>query len=146
MSDLLNKWRQSLEKTRKATLGKIITVFGGSEIDGQTWDELEELLILADLGVETSQLVTEQLISAVSQQGITKTEDFQKALEDILLALLLPAAQLDIDNHHPAVITLVRVNGSGKKTTAAKLGYIYAKDGKKVMLAAAATFRAAAFD
>ncbi|MBP9676869.1 MAG: signal recognition particle-docking protein FtsY [Anaerolineaceae bacterium] len=146
MSDLLNKWRQSLEKTRKATLGKIITVFGGSEIDGQTWDELEELLILADLGVETSQLVTEQLISAVSQQGITKTEDFQKALEDILLALLLPAAQLDIDNHHPAVITLVGVNGSGKTTTAAKLGYIYAKEGKKVMLAAADTFRAAAID
>lgn len=91
-------------------------------------------------------MVTEQLISAVSQQGITKTEDFQKALEDILLALLLPAAQLDIDNHHPAVITLVGVNGSGKTTTAAKLGYIYAKEGKKVMLAAADTFRAAAID
>ena len=60
--------------------------------------------------------------------------------------LLLPPVQLELETHHPAVITLVGVNGSGKTTTAAKLGYIYSKEGKKVLLAAADTFRAAAID
>ena len=146
MSELINKWRESLERTRKATFGRIVTVFGGSDIGSDTWDELEALLIQADLGVETSQLVIEHLSKAVVDQGITRTSDFQQVLEDELKNLLLPPVRLDLENHHPAVVTLVGVNGSGKTTTAAKLGYIYAKEGKKVLLAAADTFRAAAID
>lgn len=146
MSALFNKWRESLEKTRKATFGRIITVFGGSEINQDTWDELEALLIQADIGVDTSQIIIERIIKAVRDQGLTKTPDFLLALEGILIDLLLPPVQLALDSHHPAVVTLVGVNGSGKTTTAAKLGYIYAKEGKKVLLAAADTFRAAAID
>lgn len=146
MSEAINKWRQSLERTRKAAFGRIITVFGGSDIEEETWEELEELLIQADVGVETSLLVTERLSRAVVEQGITKTSDFQQALFNELRDLLLPPARLDLESHSPAVITLVGVNGSGKTTTAAKLGYIYAKEGKKVLLAAADTFRAAAID
>ncbi len=146
MSALFNKWRESLEKTRKATFGRIITVFGGSEINQNTWDELEALLIQADIGVDTSQIIIERIIKAVRDQGLTKTPDFLLALEGILIDLLLPPVQLALDSHHPAVVTLVGVNGSGKTTTAAKLGYIYAKEGKKVLLAAADTFRAAAID
>ena len=146
MSALFNKWRESLEKTRKATFGRIITVFGGSEINLDTWNELEALLIQADIGVDTSQIIIERIIKAVRDQGLTKTPDFLLALEGILIDLLLPPVQLALDSHHPAVVTLVGVNGSGKTTTAAKLGYIYAKEGKKVLLAAADTFRAAAID
>ena len=146
MSEMINKWRQSLERTRKATFGRIVTVIGGSDIGQATWDELEALLIQADVGVETSALITTRLSKAVSDQGITRTIEFQQLLEKELIDLLLPPVRLELENHHPAVVTLVGVNGSGKTTTAAKLGYIYAKDGKKVLLAAADTFRAAAID
>lgn len=146
MSALFDKWRESLEKTRKATFGRIVTVFGGSEITQDAWDELEALLIQADVGVDTSQYIIERISNAVREAGLTKTAEFIQALEDILLDLLLPPVQLELETHHPAVITLVGVNGSGKTTTAAKLGYIYSKEGKKVLLAAADTFRAAAID
>ena len=146
MSALFNKWRESLEKTRKATFGRIITVFGGSEITRETWDELEALLIQADVGVETSQRIIERVGTAIREKGLTKTNEFILALEEALLDLLLPPTPLELDSHHPAVVTLVGVNGSGKTTAAAKLGYIYSNEGKKVLLAAADTFRAAAID
>ena len=146
MSALFNKWRESLEKTRKATFGRIITVFGGSEITRETWDELEALLIQADVGVETSQRIIERVGTAIREKGLTKTNEFILALEEALLDLLLPSTPLELDSHHPAVVTLVGVNGSGKTTAAAKLGYIYSNEGKKVLLAAADTFRAAAID
>lgn len=146
MSELFNKWRESLDRTRKATFGRIVTVFGGSEVNEETWDDLEALLIQADVGVETSMEIINRLKKTVLEEGITKTEEFQKTLTSILRDLLLPPTALDIDNHHPAVILLVGVNGSGKTTTAAKLGHRYAQEGKKVLLAAGDTYRAAAID
>ena len=146
MSALLNKWRESLDRTRKATFGRIVTVFGGSEVNQETWDDLEALLIQADVGVETSLDMINRLKNAVLDEGITKTEDFQQTLTSVLREFLLPPTALDIDNHHPAVILLVGVNGSGKTTTAAKLGHRYAQEGKKVLLAAGDTYRAAAID
>jgi fused signal recognition particle receptor len=146
MSALLNKWRESLDRTRKATFGRIVTVFGGSEVNQETWDDLEALLIQADVGVETSLEMINRLKNAVLDEGITKTEDFQQTLTSVLREFLLPPTALDIDNHHPAVIFLVGVNGSGKTTTAAKLGHRYAQEGKKVLLAAGDTYRAAAID
>jgi len=146
MSELFSKWRESLDRTRKATFGRIVTLFGGSEVDQDTWDELESLLIQADVGVDTSQQVIDRLRQAVIDQGITKSAELQQVLADELRNLLLPPSSMDLDQHKPAVILLVGVNGSGKTTTAAKLGYIYARAGKKVLLAAADTFRAAAID
>ena len=81
MSALFNKWRESLEKTRKATFGRIITVFGGSEITRETWDELEALLIQADVGVETSQRIIERVSTAIHEKGLTKTNEFIQTLE-----------------------------------------------------------------
>ncbi len=146
MSEFINKWRNSLDRTRKATFGKIATVFGATDVTEETWENLESLLIQSDVGVDTSQLIIEKLRKAVSDQGITKQEDFQQALKSILVDLLLPSIQLDLETNHPAVILFVGVNGSGKTTTAAKLGALYAKEGKKVLLAAADTYRAAAID
>jgi fused signal recognition particle receptor len=146
MSELFNKWRESLDRTRKATFGRIVSVFGGSEVNQETWDDLEALLIQADVGVETSQYISHHLRKAVQEQGIITTTEFQQALGVILRDLLLTPIQLDIETHHPAVILLVGVNGSGKTTTAAKLGNLYAREGKKVLLAAGDTYRAAAID
>ncbi|MBP8998103.1 MAG: signal recognition particle-docking protein FtsY [Anaerolineaceae bacterium] len=146
MSEFINKWRNSLDRTRKATFGKIATVFGATDVTEETWENLESLLIQSDVGVDTSQLIIEKLRKSVSDQGITKQEDFQQALKSILVDLLLPPIQLDLETNHPAVILFVGVNGSGKTTTAAKLGALYAKEGKKVLLAAADTYRAAAID
>lgn len=146
MSDLFSKWKTSLDRTRKATFGRIAALVGASEIDHDTWDDLEALLIQADVGVETSQRIISNLQQKVTETGITKSEDFQKVLEEELLSHLMPHTELDLEAHQPAVILLVGVNGSGKTTTAAKLGHIYAKQGKKVLLAAADTYRAAAID
>ena len=146
MSELFSKWRESLERTRKATFGRIVTVFGGSDIHQETWDELEALLLQSDVGVESTQSITARLQHLVKEKGITRTDEFKAILEETLLDHLLPPARLNLDAQKPAVILLVGVNGSGKTTTAAKLGYIYAKDNKKVLLAAADTYRAAAID
>jgi len=146
MSTIFNKWRESLDRTRKSTFGRIVTVFGGSEINQETWDDLESLLIQADVGVGTSMEIISRLRKSILDEGITKTEDLQRVLSAILRDLLLPPLTLNIDDHHPAIILLVGVNGSGKTTTAAKLGYRYAQEGKKVLLAAGDTYRAAAID
>jgi len=146
MSELFNKWRESLDRTRKATFGRIVTIFGASEVNQETWDELESLLIQADVGVDTSQLMITRLRQAVIDRGITKSIELQQVLANELRNLLLPPTSMNLEQHQPAVILLVGVNGSGKTTTAAKLGHIYARNGKKVMLAAADTFRAAAID
>jgi len=146
MTDIFSKWKTSLDRTRKSTFGRIATLVGASEINQDTWDDLEALLIQADVGVETSQLIINNLKAQVVETGITKSEEFQQVLENELLSHLVSPTEIDLDAHKPTVILLVGVNGSGKTTTAAKLGYIYAQHGKKVLLAAADTYRAAAID
>ncbi len=142
---LFSKWKDSLDRTRKASFGRIATFFGGSDITEDTWDELEALLIQADLGVETTQSVIKSLKEQVNDQGIIKTDEFTQLLKNELLSRLSVVPELDL-SHDPTVILLVGVNGSGKTTTAAKLGKLFSNSGKKVLLVAADTFRAAAID
>jgi fused signal recognition particle receptor len=146
MADLISKWKQSLERTRKSTFGRIATLVGATDISQHTWDELEELLIQADLGVSTTQLILRDVKRKTLEIGITKNEEFQKLLRDELLSCLADPIDLPFENKKPAIILLVGVNGSGKTTTAAKLGKHFSNEGKKVLLAAADTFRAAAID
>lgn len=146
MNDLFSKWRDSLERTRKSTFGRIASFLGATEINDDTWIELEELLIQADVGVATSQEIIKNLQTQVKNLGVTRTDEFKGLLEKELLDNLMPPVELNLSQFHPAVIFLVGVNGSGKTTTAAKLGQIYSGQGKKVILAAADTFRAAAID
>jgi fused signal recognition particle receptor len=146
MADLFSQWKQSLERTRKSTFGRIAALIGASDINESSWDELEELLIQSDLGVPTTASVIARLKKKVQESGVTRNEEFQALLREELLALLAPVKQPDLAAQVPAVILLVGVNGSGKTTTAAKLGKIYAGQGKKVLLAAADTYRAAAID
>lgn len=143
--NLFSKWMDSLDRTRKASFGRIASFLGATEINNETWDELESLLIQADLGVDTTLSVLASVKKQVTDLGITKMEEFQPILEAELLSRLSPVPALDL-SADPTVILLVGVNGSGKTTTAAKLGKLFTNSGKKVLLVAADTFRAAAID
>jgi len=136
---------ESLRKTRNAVFGQIATLLGAGDITDATWDELEELLIRGDVGVETSAALVRRLRKRVSEEGIVKATKLLEVLEQEVLALLPQPQPLNLD-WPLAVILIVGVNGSGKTTSIAKLGYRLKEQGRKVMLAAADTFRAAAID
>jgi fused signal recognition particle receptor len=146
MDNIFNKWRQGLEKTSKSTFGRIATVLGATEIDDDTWENLESILVQADLGVETTEEIVNALRKRVEEEGIIRSSSLGKTMRDELLRRLDPVPPLNLDGHQPAVVLLVGVNGSGKTTTAAKLGKQFRQQGKQVLLAAADTYRAAAVD
>lgn len=145
MSSLLEKWKQGLAKTSKAAFGQIATLLGATEINEQIWDELEALLIQADLGVETTIEILDKLEERVDREGIIRASDLRSLLRTELLQRLDTPPPINFDAH-PTVILIVGVNGSGKTTTIAKLGQWLTQRGKKVLLGAADTFRAAAVD
>src|SRR5512135_2633520 len=146
MENIFSKWRQGLDKSSKAAFGRIATLFGATQIDDETWDELEAILVQADLGVETTEDIVKSMRKRVEDEAVIFTHDLQKTLRDELLRRLDPVPPINLDGQHPAVVLLVGVNGSGKTTTAAKLGKQFRQQGKQVLLAAADTFRAAAVD
>jgi fused signal recognition particle receptor len=116
-----------------------------AEITDETWDDLEALLIQADLGVETTAAVLDALEAQVERDGIVKATELNHALRAELRTRLDTPPLLTFSTH-PTVILIVGVNGSGKTTTIAKLGKRFAQQGQKVVLGAADTFRAAAVD
>jgi fused signal recognition particle receptor len=146
MENIFSKWRDGLEKTSRATFGRIASVFGATQIDDETWDELESILVQADLGVETTEDIIKTMRRRAEDEAIIWTRDLQKVLRNELLRRLDPVPPINLDGHQPAVVLLVGVNGSGKTTTAAKLGKQFRQQGKQVLLAAADTYRAAAVD
>lgn len=146
MADILNKWKQALNRSSKAAFGRLATVFGATEINDSTWEDLEALLIQADLGVATTHEIVAALIKRVDQEGITSAQELSSIMREELLARLDPPSDLDFSVQKPAVILIVGVNGSGKTTTIAKLGKQFSQQGLKVLLGAADTYRAAAVD
>jgi fused signal recognition particle receptor len=144
---LFVKLRDSLARTRSSVFGRIATSLGAGEIDDDTWVDLEGLLIQADVGVETTMRIVERLQSRAADQGITRTDRLVEALKVELRLLLPDPPPLTIDE--PRLLTLVLIvgaNGSGKTTTIGKLAKRYRERGRKVILSAADTFRAAAID
>jgi len=145
MADLFAKWRSGLAKTSKTTFGRLKSIFGATEITQDTWDELETLLIQADLGIETSTEILESLKRVVHTEGLTRSDELSDSLRTELRSRLqVPPAFTWQDR--PSVIMMVGVNGSGKTTTIAKLGQRFHKEGKSLLFGAADTFRAAAVD
>ncbi len=142
-----DKIKAGLTKTRDALSSTLGSVFSGfSEIDDDFYDELEECLILADLGVETATRAVEQLRKTVREQHLKTTEEAKAALKDILTAMLeVGSLELNISTK-PSVILVIGVNGVGKTTTIGKIATQLVRQGKKVLLVAGDTFRAAAAD
>lgn len=138
--------KQSLNKTRQqfaTNIGHLL--LGKKTLDSALLEELETLLLCADLGVETTQSIITELQANLARKQLKDGESVFKALKQHLYELIEPCAtSLSLDNNHPLVILMVGVNGTGKTTTIGKLAHQYQLLGKKVMLAAGDTFRAAA--
>jgi len=139
--------KAGLAKTSSRLSEGITGLLTKRKLDGATLDELEDLLIQADLGIETASRITAALSKSRYEQGIS-TEDVREVLAREVERVLSPVAQpLTIsDGHKPHVILVVGVNGTGKTTTIGKLAAKFRAEGKQVMLAAGDTFRAAAVE
>lgn len=145
MIDIFGKWKGGLAKTSKAAFGQIANLLGATEITRETWEDLEALLIQADLGIETTSDVLEELRIFARDQGLTRAEELVEALHRELRARLDDPPVLYWADK-PSVIMVVGVNGSGKTTTIAKLGKRFQSEGTTLLFGAADTFRAAAVD
>jgi fused signal recognition particle receptor len=139
--------RDSLTKTRRSFFGQISGLLSGDQITEEMWEDLEALLVQADVGVTTTMMLVDRLRDQVAKGKARTAQDVQDLLKNELLALLGSPPPMRIDE--PRLLTLlliVGVNGSGKTTAIAKLARYYQDRGRKVILAAADTFRAAAID
>lgn len=140
-----DKMKDGLEKTRTGFWGNILNTLTGSKIDDDLYDELEEQLILADVGGDVAMKLVDALRDRVQEKGLRTGEQAADALRDIIADEMRPEAEMALDGH-PAVILVIGVNGVGKTTTIGKLSARMKGEGRRVLMAAADTFRAAAAD
>lgn len=144
---------KSLEKTKESVIGKLArAIVGKSEVDAEVLDNLEEILVSADVGVETTLKIIDRIEKRVSKEKYVNTNELNKILKEEIAALLSENNTKDFEHFElpeqqkPYVIMVVGVNGVGKTTTIGKLANQFNKAGKKVVLGAADTFRAAAVE
>ena len=141
-----DKLKAGLSKTKTAVFDRISDLFAGSyRIDDDLYDELEEILYTADLGVETTEDVLDALKERVREDHISEPEDCKRALYAILTDMIGEGEPMHLSTS-PSVILVIGVNGVGKTTSIAKIAKQLKEEGKHVLLAAADTFRAAAID
>ena len=139
--------RDSLSRTRNTVFGQIANVLGTGDITEETWEDLEALLVQADVGVPTTLAVVESLRERVKKDGLYKAEQLTEALKQELRSVLVDAPPFELEAPRQLTVAMiVGVNGSGKTTTIGKLSRHYQNKGRKLILAAADTFRAAAID
>jgi len=141
---IFEKFKNGLSKARNTVFKNIKTIFSGKVLDNDVLEELEEILIMSDMGVEVSNKVLEELKSKYKTDN--SYNDPLLLLRDILVENLHKDEVVNDFQQKPYVILVVGVNGSGKTTTTAKLSKMYSNQGKEVVLAAADTFRAAAIE
>lgn len=141
-----DKLKAGLSKTKSSLVEGINSLLSGSKaIDDDFYDELEETLILSDLGLKTSEDIVSKLRAKVKAEKISDPDAVKQAIKDIIADMLGEDKPLDLSTK-PSVILVIGVNGAGKTTTIGKLAYKLINEGKKVLVAAADTFRAAAID
>lgn len=144
--NIFSKIAAGLKKTKDSIMGKFDALVNSfTKIDEEFFEELEELLITCDIGVDTSLGICEKLRGKVKEKGLTNPDDIRGALKDIITEMLGEDKPLVLDTT-PSVILVIGVNGAGKTTTIGKLAAKYKNQGKKVLVAAADTFRAAAIE
>lgn len=143
---LFQKLKDSLKKTKDSFLGRIDKMLGAfTKIDEDLFEELEETLIMSDIGVNTSMRICEELRERVKIQKIEDPTQIKGLLKEVISEMLGEDTPLDLSTS-PSVILVIGVNGVGKTTTIGKLAYKLKNEGKRVLVAAADTFRAAAID
>ena len=143
---LFQKIKQGLKKTRDSLINPLNSLFRSfTRIDEELFEELEEILIMGDVGANTSAHICEQLRRRVKETGTTDPADVRALLTEIVSDMLAGGQEMQL-NTKPAIVLVIGVNGVGKTTTIGKLAARYRAEGKKVVLAAADTFRAAAIE
>ncbi len=141
------KTERAAEKTRRAWFSHVTDLFRSGSLDDDLWEELEELLIAADVGLGPSQDLLERLKRRVREEGVSDPDGAIDLLKQELISVLDVQPPPSTENGRaPHTVLMVGVNGAGKTTSIAKLAQLYADDGKQVLLGAADTFRAAAIE
>lgn len=144
--NIFSKIAEGVRKTKDSMMSKIGALFGAhKQLDDDFFDELEEVLITCDIGVETSLSIVEKLRASVKAKKLTTPDETKAELKNIIEEMLGEDKKIDTSTT-PSVILVIGVNGAGKTTTIGKLAAKYRNDGKKVLVAAADTFRAAAIE
>ena len=150
MFDLFKKTELGVKRSKETWFGKIANVFNRSSFGDDVWAELEELLVSADVGVETTDKLLSKVKQRVKTDRLTDVSLVRDALKNEMVNLLMVPPRANSSPHQnpesPLVVLVVGVNGSGKTTSIAKLAYDLTSQGKRVILGAADTFRAAAID
>ncbi len=143
---LFSKIKTGLQKTRDSMIGKMDAVLGSfTRIDEDLFEELEETLILSDVGVETAVKLCDRLRQTVKERRVTEPSEVKALLQELMADMLRHDNGLRLATR-PSVILMIGVNGAGKTTTIGKLAYRFRENGSRVLLGAADTFRAAAID
>jgi len=140
------KLQAGLAKTRKGMMNKIEEIITASGIDENMLEELEEVLIMSDIGMDTTEKIVGALREDIRTMGIREPEIVKRQIKFNMLKLLDKGSAHKLSDKTPLIILMIGVNGAGKTTTIAKLAHRFQKDGKSVLLAAADTFRAAAIE
>lgn len=143
---LFAKIKEGLKKTRDSVVGQIDSMLKSfTKIDESLFEELEELLVMGDVGIYTAEKICSELRKKVKKEGVTNPNEVHRLLEEIVADMLEGGQELNIGTK-PSIILVIGVNGVGKTTTIGKLANNLRRDGKKVLLSAADTFRAAAIE
>ncbi|OXR47510.1 Signal recognition particle receptor FtsY [Nocardia cerradoensis] len=146
----LTRLRGRLSRSQNAVGKSLLGLLGGGDLDEDSWEEIEDTLVMADLGTSVTTTVVERLREELAARSVRTTEQARQVLRDVLIEALRP----DLDRairalphaDHPSILLVVGVNGTGKTTTTGKLARVLIADGRRVLLGAADTFRAAAAD
>ncbi|WP_228803846.1 signal recognition particle-docking protein FtsY [Nocardia higoensis] len=146
----LTRLRGRLSRSQNAVGKSLLGLLGGGDLDEESWEEVEDTLVLADLGTASTAAVVERLREEISARTVRTPEQARQVLRDVLVEALRPELDRSIralpHPDHPAILLVVGVNGTGKTTTTGKLARVLVADGRRVLLGAADTFRAAAAD
>lgn len=140
------KTEEGVKASREGLFGKVSRLFNRAVIDDETWDELEELLITADAGVETADRLIQTVKKRVREEKLQEGQQVRNALKEEMVRLLENGGEPPTPPAHPLVLLVVGVNGSGKTTSIAKLANHFRQQDGEVIIAAADTYRAAAIE
>ncbi|MEU6560830.1 signal recognition particle-docking protein FtsY [Nocardia nova] len=146
----LTKLRGRLSRSQNAVGKSLLGLLGGGDLDEDSWEEIEDTLVMADLGTSVTTTVVERLREELASRSVRTSEQARQVLRDVLVEALRPELDRSIralpHADHPSILLVVGVNGTGKTTTTGKLARVLVADGRRVLLGAADTFRAAAAD